>query len=121
MERSHNPAPNSVWPNNGQRTVPRYFVLAVAELVETAGTVCIVGRMTEVSRKGCYVNTPSTLPVNSMIQVIISRDDESFSTKGRVIYVHDGIGMGIFFVDPAEDQLQILTSWLIDAPQSDAL
>jgi hypothetical protein len=121
MERSPNPAPDLAWSNTGQRTVPRYYVLAVAKITETAGTVCIVGRMTQVSRKGCYVNTPSTLPVNSTIQVIISRDDETFSTSGRVIYAHDGIGMGIFFVDPAEDQLQTLTAWLIDAPQSDAL
>src|ERR1700680_4067560 len=88
-----------------QRTVPRYSVLAVAELVETAGTVCIVGRMTEVSRKGCYVNTPSTRPVNSLLKVIISRDEDTFMTNGKVIYVHEGIGMGIVFVDPAKDQL----------------
>jgi hypothetical protein len=97
---------------NDQGTVPRYSLLAVAEIEETASTVCIVGRMTEVSRKGCYVNTPSTLPLGSSLKVVISRDADTFTTDGRVIYVHEGIGMGIVFLDTAEDQLEILRSWL---------
>jgi hypothetical protein len=32
-----------------------------------------------------------------------------------VIYVHEGIGMGIVFVDPTEDQLEVLNSWLAEA------
>jgi hypothetical protein len=108
-------------PYSVQRTVPRYSVLAVAEVLETGGTSCIVGRMTEVSRKGCYVNTPSTLPLNSSLKVIISRDDETFITIGKVIYVHERIGMGIVFVDPADDQMGILNSWLASAPPSEEL
>jgi hypothetical protein len=42
-------------------------------------------------------------------------------TTGKVLYVHEGIGMGIFLVDPTEDQLQILTPWLADAPLRDAI
>ena len=97
------------------REVPRYSILAVAELVETASTMCIVGRMTEISRKGCYVNTPSTLPVNTFLKVVISRDENTFMTNGKVIYVHEGIGMGIVFVDSTEDQLEVLNSWLAEA------
>ena len=85
------------------------------ELIETASTMCIEGRVSEISRKGCYVNTPSTLPVNTLLKVIISRDDETFTTKGKVIYVHERIGMGIIFVDSTEDQLEILNAWLADA------
>jgi PilZ domain len=121
MENFSNPAAGSRWPNGKQRMVPRYSVLAIAELAETSGTVCIVGRMTEVSSKGCYVNTPSTLPVDSILKVVISRDEETFLTNGRVIYVHEGIGMGIVFVDPAGDQQKILTSWLADAPELESL
>ena len=104
-----------------RRTVQRYSVLAVAELVETASTICIDGRMTEISRKGCYVNTPSTLPVNTSLKVFISRNDETFVTKGEVIYVHERIGMGIAFVDSTEEQLETLNSWLADANGIEAL
>ena len=101
--------------------MPRYSVLAVAELVETASTMCIVGRMTEVSRKGCYVNTPSTLPLDTFLKVVISCDEKTFMTNGKVIYVHEGIGMGIAFVDAAEDQMEVLNSWLVDASGTEAL
>jgi hypothetical protein len=77
--------------------------------------MCIVGRMTEVSRKGCYVNTPSTLPVNALRKVVISRDENTFMTNGKVIYVHEGIGMGIVFVDSTEEQMEVLNSWLAEA------
>jgi hypothetical protein len=96
-------------------------MLAVAELVETATTMCIVGRMTEVSRKGCYVNTPSTLPADTSLKVVISCDERTFMTDGKVIYVHEGIGMGIAFVDSNEDQLEVLNSWLADATGTHAL
>ena len=77
--------------------------------------------MTEVSRKGCYVNTPSTLPLDSFLKVIISCDEKTFMTNGKVIYIHEGIGMGIAFVDAAEDQMEVLNSWLVDASGTEAL
>ena len=118
MEKFSSSTPSLGWSNTGERTVPRYSVLAVAELTETAGTMCIVGRMSEVSRKGCYVNTPSTLPVNSSLTVIISRDDKNFLTNGKVLYVHERVGMGIGFVNPTAEQLDRLNSWLAGAART---
>jgi len=115
VEYSSSPPSDLASSHTVQRTVPRYSILAIAELVETVGTMCIVGRMTEISRKGCYVNTPSTLPVNTLLKVVISRDDETFMTNCKVIYVHEPIGMGIVFLDSTQDQLEILNGWLADA------
>src|ERR1700681_504622 len=113
VEDSFNPRAYLDQSHGVQRTVPRHSVLAVAELVETTSTMCIVGEMAEVSRKGCYVNTPSTLPVNTFLRVVISRDGETFMTNGKVIYVHERNGVGIVFVDSIEKQLEILDSWLV--------
>ncbi|MGD0964584.1 MAG: PilZ domain-containing protein [Candidatus Acidiferrales bacterium] len=106
------------WSNSAPRTVPRYSVLAIAELVETAGAMCIVGRISEISRKGCYVNTPSTVPVNTVLKIVISRDGGTFVTNGKVIYLHERVGMGVVFVDSPEDQMEILDAWLADAALS---
>jgi hypothetical protein len=121
VEKSFNPQSDLGQSYAHPRTVPRYSVLAIVELVETTSTMCIVGRMTGISRKGCYVNTPSTLPVNSFLKVVISREDKTFMTNGKVIYVHKGIGMGIVFVDSTEDQLGILNAWLADAAGTEEL
>jgi hypothetical protein len=100
------------WSHGERRTIPRYSVLGLAKFVGSADTMCIEGRMTEISRQGCYVNTPNTLPLNSVLRLVISRDEDTFTTNGKVIYIHDGIGMGVVFVDSTEDQLQILNGWL---------
>jgi len=119
VKDSFNPRAESDQSHGVQRTVPRYTVLAIAELVETASTMCIVGRMTKVSRNGCYVNTPETLPANTLLKVVISRDGETFIANGKVIYVHEQIGVGIVFVDLNMEQLTILDSWLADAARTE--
>ena len=70
------------------------------------------GRITEVSRQGCYVDILNALPVGTVLDLQIDCDQGTFSTKGGIIYVHPGIGMGVAFLEPSEDQLKVLDSWL---------
>jgi len=53
--------------------------------------------------------------------VRISRDQGTFVTKGKIIYVHERIGMGVVFLDPLKEQLQILDSWLAELPSDAAV
>jgi PilZ domain len=107
--------------HNPQRTVPRYTFVAVAEITEVATKTCISGRITEISRKGCYIDTLNPLPINTPLAMVICRDGGSFATKGKVIYIHAGIGMGVAFLESDDDQLQKLDSWLAGFSPSDAL
>jgi hypothetical protein len=83
------------------------------ELTENEGAVCLQGKIGDIRRTGCYVNTPNTVAVGVPLKVFISRDGETVMTNGKVIYVHDGIGMRIAFDELTEDQLKILNSWLV--------
>jgi hypothetical protein len=96
------------------RTVPRYTFIASAELVEPSSGVRMTGRISEISRKGCYVDLLNPLPVGTPIQLSISRDQGAFACGGKIIYVQDGMGMGVVFADLPSDQLQILDSWLAE-------
>ena len=105
-----------------QRTVPRYTCVAVTEIVESTSQTCVVGKIREISRKGCYVDSLNPLPIGSLLNLVISRNQGSFATRGKVIYVHEGFGMGVVFLDPTHDQLEILDDWLAEHPRStDAL
>jgi len=95
-----------------RRTVPRYSFIASVEVVEPNSDVHISGRISEISRKGCYVDVLNTLPKGTPLQVRILRDQGTFETRGKIIYVQEGMGMGVAFVDPPADQLKILDSWL---------
>jgi hypothetical protein len=97
-----------------KRTVPRYTLIATVEVEESTSGARISGRVSEISRKGCYIDVLNTLPSGTMVRLRIIRDQGTFYTRGRIIYVHAGIGMGVLFVDPAPDQMQILDSWIAD-------
>ena len=112
---------DSVTAYRQQRTGPRNIFVATTELTDSATAMKLSGRVTEISRKGCYVDILNALPVGTSLNVRILRDQGTFVTKGNIIYVHERIGMGIVFLDPAEEQLQILDSWLVDLPTTAAL
>ncbi len=101
-------------PYREQRTVPRYPFIAHVDVVEPASDTKIAARVSEISRKGCYVDVLVTLPTGTLIQLKVLRDSGSFTTKGKIIYVQEGMGMGVAFVDTAEDQLKILDGWLAE-------
>ena len=100
----------------GRRAVPRYTLIATAEIVDLASDMRMSGRISEISRKGCYVDVLNPLPVGSLINVRISRDQGTFISPGEIIYVQEGMGMGVGFRDLAADQLKILDSWLAELP-----
>ena len=95
-----------------QRTVPRYIFVATTELTDFASAIKLMGRVTEISRKGCYVDILNALPVGTSLNVRILRDQGAFVTKAKIIYVHERIGMGVEFLDLPADQLKILDAWL---------
>jgi len=99
-------------PYRERRTVPRYTLIAAAEILEPSSGVRMAGRISEISRKGCYVDLLNTLPMGTPVQLHISRDQGAFACAGKIIYVQDGMGMGVVFDDLPANQLQTLDSWL---------
>jgi hypothetical protein len=105
-----------------RRTVPRYSFVAVAEITDSASQTCVVGKVAELSRKGCFVDTPKPLPVGTALKLVISRDQGTFATNGKVIYVRDAAGMGVAFIEPSTEKLKVLDAWLASrAADADAL
>jgi hypothetical protein len=95
-----------------RRAVPRYSLIATAEIIEPVSDVHISGRISEISRKGCYVDLLNTLPRETPVQIRISRDKGTFIAAGKIIYVQEGMGMGVVFLEVTDDHLALLDSWL---------
>lgn len=74
------------------------------------------GRVTELSRSGCYVDILNVLPVGTLLSLQISCDQGTLLVNGKIVYVQEGIGMGVVFLDPGKDQFEILDSWLANLP-----
>jgi hypothetical protein len=58
------------------------------------------------------VDILNTLPAGTTLNVRISCDQGTFETRGKVLYAQERMGMGVVFLDPAKEQLEILDSWL---------
>ena len=97
-----------------KREVPRFTLIATAVLREPETDTKIAGRISELSRKGCYVDTLINLPEGTKLEVHISGDQGVFETSGKIVYVQHGMGMGVAFVDVPAEHLKILDSWLAE-------
>jgi hypothetical protein len=99
-------------PHFNKRSEPRYSLVASVEIIESAGATHLNGRISEISRKGCFVDILNPVPKGTPINLMISRDSGTFMAAGKIIYVQDMMGMGIAFTEVPADQMEVLDSWL---------
>ncbi len=112
-------SPNpTIRPGSERRQSERYGFIGIAELTDPEDAKLVSGRVSQISRGGCYVDTPKTFPVGTSLKAIISRDERTFVVKARVIHVQEQVGMGIAFLDAPQDQLSILDSWIAESPSA---
>jgi hypothetical protein len=97
-----------------QRAAPRFTFIASVELTDPLNEVRISGRISEISRTGCFVDILNTLPVGTLIQVRIVRDQGTLVCPGRIVYAQEPMGMGIAFVDTPADQQETLDKWVAE-------
>lgn len=95
-----------------RRAMPRFMFIATAEIIEPSTDTRMSGRVSEISRFGCYIDVLNTLPQYTKIRVRILTDAVSFDCAATIIYVQENMGMGVRFLDPPKDQQEILDGWL---------
>jgi hypothetical protein len=111
----------SIAQGDERRKAPRYRLVAIADLTDPEDGKLVPGKVAQISRSGCYIDSPKTFPVGTSLKVIIFRDERTFVAKANIIHVQEQMGMGVAFLDVAEDQLKILDSWLGELPSTSAL
>ena len=94
-----------------RRTHPRYGFNADAEVIEQGSSTRTEARITDISDRGCYVETAQSFPLGTAIEIKITKGGESFVAPGRVVYSSEK-GMGLAFGQLGENQLEILEIWL---------
>jgi hypothetical protein len=98
-----------------RRLTPRYSFTASAELHEEQSAASVTARVSELSLQGCYLDMVNPFPVRAIVQIRISSSKESFQAKGKVVYVHPGIGAGVIFVEISPQSQTVLQRWLARA------
>lgn len=95
-----------------KRSCPRYPFSPAVEALDLHADIRIKGRLADISRNGCYVDTINPFAKDAAVTLTISRDNQSFKTQAKVVYSKMGMGMGLLFTTAEPDQLRVLGSWL---------
>jgi hypothetical protein len=97
----------------------RFSCAAEAEATTTDGRRHLLADVSELSRCGCYLDTPDAFDVGAKIRLRIRHDGLTCDLPGRVIYVHKGWGMGVVFEGATAAQLAALDEWLVQLCRRD--
>jgi PilZ domain len=95
-----------------RRRFPRYPVSSAVDAVDIDGDRRITGRLSDISRNGCYVDTISPFEVGAALNLTIIRDKQSIKTRVKVVYCQIGMGMGLSFTTTEPDQVLLLLTWI---------
>ena len=98
--------------NSERREAPRYPFIASAEEINLASGTRISARVSELSLKGCYLDTLNPFPKGTQIRVVVFHGDATFTALATVIYTQPNMGMGVEFSAVEPEQLEILLSWI---------
>jgi hypothetical protein len=99
------------------RRTPRYPFVAPAEVIPQPAGAKMQAEVKELSLYGCYLDTPSPLPLRTRVTLKIFGRHEFFEATATVIYANTTLGMGLGFRDVRPTYLEILRQWLVAAMQ----
>ena len=97
---------------NERRSSPR-FALTVAAVSESFSPCEMIGRLTDVSRTRCFVDTVNPPTPGMHVKIRLRIEDEHFETLAKVIHVPLQRGMGLNWgTNPQAQNLEVLNRWL---------
>ena len=103
-------------PYTGRRTNPRFSFFADAEVTLRDG-VGVRGQLSELSSRGCYIDTLEPIPVRTKLCLCICDGVSTCELHGKVLYMHSGggfgiFGMGVLFEEMSAEQHSAIDTWL---------
>lgn len=69
-------------------------------------------RVSELSLRGCYLDTLNPFPEGTHIRLVIFHGGVTFTVHATVIYPQPNMGMGVVFSAVEPEQLEVLMKWL---------
>jgi hypothetical protein len=94
----------------------RFLFDATAEIAPVdSPSATVVARATELSLRGCCIQTPAPFAVKTLVLVKIFHKGEYFEAKGAVIYVKAASGMGVAFQEIKPYCQSTLQDWILSA------
>jgi PilZ domain len=97
-----------------RRGAARHPFIASAEETDLASGTRLSARVSELSLKGCYLDTLNPFPKGTQIRLVIFHGGATFTVPATVVYPQPNMGMGVVFSAVEPEQLEVLTKWLAE-------
>jgi PilZ domain len=95
-----------------KRSVPRYPFAARVTVIDPIKMSEVAAKTSDISLKGCYVESVDQFPPNTIVRVTIEQAAEFFETWGRIAHVQAGLGTGIAFFEASPEERLTIQSWI---------
>jgi PilZ domain len=95
-----------------RRRSTRYQCSGSVEIEGDGSDVHLRGNLTDISLHGCYVEMPTTFPVETLLTLNIDVHGVHFRTRAKVRVTYPFLGMGMCFTETEPGQQQQLTQLL---------
>jgi hypothetical protein len=82
------------------------------ELLHAESPTPIKGRLVNLSRSGCYIETTWLAQLESVLTIILKKGEDEVRAQGRVVRAFPSQGIGLEFLSIEENGFQVLEKWL---------
>jgi hypothetical protein len=101
-----------------RRAQARYKFGASAELISNSDGDGIEGHVSDLSDKGCYVDSEVCFPIGTRVRIRIRKDADLFEAAARVVYAQNGKGMGVLFRAIEPEHVRVLEAWVVSCREN---
>jgi hypothetical protein len=113
MPQRANDIAKAISPDERRRNT-RFPFSASIEAVELKSGTRVKGRTSDLGLGGCYVDTMSPFPVGNVLSITITKDNETFQAKAKVVYSLASMGMGLAFIAADPEHVKIFQRWMLE-------
>ena len=106
--RSSSEQPPLLEPLGSRRKAVRYICPGGAEVTPKRSGMALWCKLADISYTGCYIETPSPLPVGTQLSAKLTVDGVTIETPAEVRTAHTTVGMGLAFGDMSDEDSQKL-------------
>src|ERR1700722_6852076 len=96
---------------NERRRELRFPFVASVEAVEPKSSAKILGRTSDISAGGCYVDTISPFSAGTVFKIRLTKDAVTFEADARAVMSQVGMGMGVAFISAVPQQMRSFQKW----------
>jgi len=108
-------------PEPERRVARRNTLVASVEAEELTNGMSLSARTSDVSAHGCYLDTLNPFSAGARIRVHLTKGNEIFHSLAVVVYVHEGLGMGVAFTEIGPSAREMIQRWMAELDGSKPL